>query len=34
MAAGVVSSIPVVVLYLIFQRRMVQGLSAGSMTGI
>jgi ABC-type glycerol-3-phosphate transport system permease component len=30
MAAGVVSSIPVVVLYLIFQRRMVQGLSAGA----
>jgi ABC-type glycerol-3-phosphate transport system permease component len=34
MAAGVVSSIPVVVLYLVFQRRMVQGLGAGSMTGV
>ncbi|UIJ62481.1 carbohydrate ABC transporter permease [Amycolatopsis acidiphila] len=34
MAAGVVSSIPVVVLYLVFQRRMVQGLSAGSVTAI
>jgi trehalose/maltose transport system permease protein len=34
MAAGVVSSIPVVILYLIFQRRMVQGLGAGSMTGV
>jgi ABC-type glycerol-3-phosphate transport system permease component len=30
MAAGVVSSVPVVALYLIFQRRMVQGLSAGA----
>lgn len=30
MAAGVVSSIPVVLLYLILQRRMVEGLSAGS----
>jgi len=34
MAAGVVSSIPVVVLYLIFQRRLVQGLGAGSVTGV
>ncbi|MDT7704696.1 MAG: multiple sugar transport system permease protein [Pseudonocardiales bacterium] len=30
MAAGVVSSLPVVVLYLLFQRRMVEGLSAGA----
>jgi trehalose/maltose transport system permease protein len=30
MAAGVVSSLPVVLLYLLFQRRMVQGLSAGA----
>ncbi|VXC14694.1 Binding-protein-dependent transport systems inner membrane component [Arthrobacter sp. 9AX] len=34
MAAGVVSSVPVVLLYLLLQRRMVQGLSAGSMTGV
>ncbi len=34
MAAAVVSSVPVVVLYLVFQRYLVHGLSAGSMTGI
>lgn len=34
MAAGVVSSVPVVVLYLIFQRRVVQGLGAGAMAGV
>ncbi len=34
MAAAVVSSVPVVVLYLVFQRYLVHGLNAGSMTGI
>lgn len=34
MAAAVVSSVPVVVLYLVFQRYLVHGLSAGSLTGM
>jgi ABC-type glycerol-3-phosphate transport system permease component len=34
MAAAVVSALPVVVLYLIFQRYLIRGLSAGSMTGM
>lgn len=34
MAAAVVSALPVVILYLVFQRYLVHGLSAGSMTGI
>lgn len=34
MAAAVVSAVPVVVLYLIFQRYLIRGLSAGSMTGM
>jgi ABC-type glycerol-3-phosphate transport system permease component len=34
MAAGVVSSIPVVVLYLLLQRHLIQGLGAGSVTGV
>jgi multiple sugar transport system permease protein len=34
MAAAVVSALPVVLLYLTFQRYLVRGLSAGSMTGI
>ena len=34
MAAAVVSAIPVVVLYLVFQRYLIRGLSAGSMAGI
>ncbi len=34
MAAAIVSSLPVVIIYLIFQRHLVQGLSAGSMTGM
>jgi multiple sugar transport system permease protein len=33
MAAAVVSSVPVVVIYLFFQRYLVQGLAAGSATG-
>jgi ABC-type glycerol-3-phosphate transport system permease component len=34
MAAAVVSSLPVVVLYLVFQRFLTDGLAAGSMTGV
>jgi multiple sugar transport system permease protein len=34
MAAAVVSAVPVVVLYLAFQRYLVRGLSAGAMTGV
>ncbi len=34
MAAAVVSSVPVVALYLVFQRYLVHGLSAGSLTGM
>lgn len=34
MAAAVVSALPVVVLYLIFQRYLIRGLSAGAMTGM
>ena len=34
MAAAVVSALPVVVLYLAFQRYLIRGLSAGSMTGM
>jgi multiple sugar transport system permease protein len=34
MAAAVVSSLPVVVLYLVFQRFLTGGLAAGSMTGV
>jgi ABC-type glycerol-3-phosphate transport system permease component len=34
MAAAVVSSAPVVILYLLFQRHLTTGLSAGSMTGV
>jgi ABC-type glycerol-3-phosphate transport system permease component len=34
MAAAVVSAVPVVVLYLVFQRYLIRGLSAGSMAGI
>jgi len=34
MAAAVVSALPVVVLYLVFQRYLIRGLSAGSMTGM
>jgi len=33
MAAAVVSSVPVVVIYLFFQRYLVHGLAAGSATG-
>ncbi len=34
MAAAVVSAVPVVLIYLIFQRHLVHGLSAGSLTGV
>lgn len=34
MAAAVISSLPVVVLYLVFQRYLVQGLNAGAMSGV
>jgi trehalose/maltose transport system permease protein len=34
MAAAVVSSLPVVILYLVFQRFLASGLAAGSMTGV
>jgi len=34
MAAAVVSSLPVVILYLVFQRFLADGLAAGSMTGM
>jgi ABC-type glycerol-3-phosphate transport system permease component len=34
MAAAVVSSLPVVILYLVFQRFLTDGLAAGSMTGV
>jgi trehalose/maltose transport system permease protein len=34
MSAAVVSSVPVVVIYLMFQRYLVHGLAAGSMTGV
>ena len=34
MAAAVVSSLPVVILYLVFQRFLADGLAAGSMTGV
>ncbi len=33
MSAAVVSSLPVVIIYLIFQRYLVHGLAAGSTTG-
>ncbi|HTW99814.1 MAG TPA: hypothetical protein VMD59_13615, partial [Acidimicrobiales bacterium] len=34
MSAAVVSSAPVVVIYLIFQRYLIHGLGAGSLTGV
>jgi multiple sugar transport system permease protein len=34
MAAAVISSLPVVILYLLFQRHLTTGLSAGSLTGV
>lgn len=33
MAASVITAVPILIVFLIFQRRLVQGLSAGSVKG-